>query len=69
MNRPERSAWVRVVDRLDWPVIDLRVDMHEKTVAELRRIFEVWKRHDAYYQDCSRNPQNAKLEEDVTADA
>ena len=45
MHRPERSAWLRVVDRLDWPEIDLRVDMHDKTVAELRRIFEEFKRY------------------------
>ena len=68
MHRPERSAWLRVVDRLDWPQIDLRVDMHDKTVAELRRIFEIFKRYDAYYQECSRNPQNAKPEEEVTGE-
>ena len=68
MHRPERSAWLRVIDRLDWPQIDLRVDMHDSTVAELRRIFETFKRYDAYYQECSRNPQNAKSEEDVTGE-
>lgn len=67
MHRPERSAWLRVIDRLDWPQIDLRVDMHEQTVAELRRIFEVFKRCDAYYQACSRDPQNARLEDEVVA--
>lgn len=67
MPRPERSAWLRVIDRLDWPQIDLRVDMHELAVAELRRIFEEFKRHDAYYQACSREPQNARPEEDVVA--
>lgn len=67
-HRPERSAWLRVVDRLDWPQIDLRVDMHDRTVAELRRIFEEFKRYDAYYQECSRNPQNAKPEEVVVSE-
>ena len=66
--RPERSAWLRVIDRLDWPQIDLRVDMHDKTVAELRRIFEAFKRYDAYYQACSRNPQDARPEEEVTGE-
>lgn len=66
-HRPERSAWLRVVDRLDWPQIDLRVDMHDRTVAELRRIFEEFKRYDAYYQECSRNPRNAKPEEVVVS--
>ena len=69
MRRPERSAWLRVVGQLDWPQIDLRVDMHDNTVAELRRIFEAYKRHDAYYQECSRNPRNARPEEDVTGEA
>lgn len=34
--RPERSAWVRVVDRLAWPQVDVRVDLHEKAVNALR---------------------------------
>ena len=61
------SAWLRVVGQLDWPQIDLRVDMHDDTVAELRRIFEVFKRHDAYYREWSRDPRNAEPEEEVTA--
>lgn len=68
MNRPERSAWLRVVDRLDWPEIDLRVDMHAAAVSELRRLFEIYKRHAAYYQARSLDPRNAQPEEDVTAD-
>jgi uncharacterized Ntn-hydrolase superfamily protein len=68
MNRPERSAWLRIVDRLDWPQIDLRVDMHEHAVAELRRIFEAWKRCAAYYQECSRNPLDARPEEVVISE-
>lgn len=67
-HRPERSAWLRVVDHLDWPRIDLRVDMHDSTVAELRRIFEAFKRCDAYYQECSRDPRNAKPEEVVAGE-
>jgi uncharacterized Ntn-hydrolase superfamily protein len=65
VHRPERSAWLRVVDRLDWRQLDLRVDMHEKAVDELRRILDVFKRCEGYYLECSRNPQNAKPEEDV----
>jgi uncharacterized Ntn-hydrolase superfamily protein len=67
-HRPERSAWLRVVDHLDWPRIDLRVDMHDRAVAELRRIFEEFKRRDAYYQECSRDPQDAKPEEIVMSE-
>jgi uncharacterized Ntn-hydrolase superfamily protein len=32
--KAERSAWLRVVDRNDYPEIDLRVDMHTDTVAD-----------------------------------
>jgi uncharacterized Ntn-hydrolase superfamily protein len=66
-HRPERSAWLRVVDHLDWPQFDLRVDMHDKTVAELRRIFEEFKRYREYYQQSSRDPRNAKPEELMAA--
>jgi uncharacterized Ntn-hydrolase superfamily protein len=62
-HRPERSAWLRVVDRLDYPQIDLRVDMHDNTVAELRRIFEEFKRYGEYYGQCARDPANAPPEE------
>jgi uncharacterized Ntn-hydrolase superfamily protein len=67
-HRPERSAWLRVVGHLDSPQIDLRVDMHDKTVAELRRIFEEFKRYRRYYRQCSRDPRNARPEELVVAE-
>ena len=40
VHRPERSAWIRVVDRLDWPEIDVRIDLSDSTVADLRRVLE-----------------------------
>ena len=40
--RPERSAWIRVVGQLDFPEIDLRVDLHDKTLARMRQLFEQW---------------------------
>jgi uncharacterized Ntn-hydrolase superfamily protein len=39
---PERSAWLRVVGQFDWPLVDLRVDLHTDAVAELRRIYAIW---------------------------
>jgi hypothetical protein len=42
--------------------------MHDNTVAELRRIFEAFKRHAAYYQERARNPRTARLEEEVTCE-
>ena len=42
VSRPERSAWVCVIDRLEQPEIDLRVDLHTQAVNQLRRVFETW---------------------------
>ena len=38
--RPERSAWIRVVDRLDYPEVDVRVDLHTHAVTQIRRVLE-----------------------------
>ena len=38
----ERSAHLLVADELDWPLIDLRVDLHETPIAELRRVWEAF---------------------------
>ena len=65
--RPERSAWIRVVDRLDHPEIDLRVDLHDKTVAELRKILEEYKRCQPYYEGRVRDPAKAPPEETFVA--
>ena len=63
VHRPERSAWIRVVNHLDHPEIDVRVDLHDNTVAELRRILEEFKRYETYYRDRCRNPRDAIPEE------
>jgi uncharacterized Ntn-hydrolase superfamily protein len=36
---PERSAWIRVIDRSFAPLIDLRVDVHTSAVDRLREIY------------------------------
>ncbi|HKA44360.1 MAG TPA: DUF1028 domain-containing protein [Burkholderiales bacterium] len=64
-HRPERSAWIRVVDRGYAPEIDLRVDLHERTVAELRRILEEYKRYRTYYEKRCTHPGAAVPEEDL----
>jgi uncharacterized Ntn-hydrolase superfamily protein len=65
--RPERSAWIRVVGKLDHPEIDLRVDLHDKTVAELRKILEEYKRRQPYYEARTINPAQALPEEQFVA--
>ena len=62
--RPERSAWLRVVDRLDYPEIDLRVDLLHETLALLRRQLETFKLYRAYYQELSEAPEKALPEEE-----
>ncbi len=66
-RRPERSAWLRVVDRLDYPEIDLRVDLHTDTLVELRRLLQRFKVYQDYYRERSRNPAYAIPEEDFEA--
>jgi uncharacterized Ntn-hydrolase superfamily protein len=39
---PVRSAGMLVVDRVAWPVADLRVDWHDQPVAELAALWELW---------------------------
>ena len=65
-HRPERSAWIRVVDRGHAPEIDLRVDLHDNTVAELRRILQEYQRYRKYYETPCAHPSAAVPEEDVT---
>ena len=65
--RPERSAWIRVVDKLDHPEIDLRVDLHDRTVAELRRILEEYTRRRQYYEARTIDPAQALPEEQFVA--
>jgi uncharacterized Ntn-hydrolase superfamily protein len=67
VHRPERSAWIRVVGCLHYPEIDIRVDLHDNTLVELRRILEDFKRCAAYYRDRCRNPRNAVPEEAFAA--
>ena len=45
----QRSAAILVYDDKEFPRIDLRVDHHEEPVAELRRVFEVFKPAIDYY--------------------
>ena len=67
VHRPERSAWIRVVDQLDFPEIDLRVDLDDRSVAELRRILAEFKRYRDYYRARCDDPRNAIPEEEFVA--
>ena len=55
----ERSAAVVVYGAHDHADLDLRVDLHDKAVDELRRAFEEYELYRGYYRDRGKNPRNA----------
>jgi uncharacterized Ntn-hydrolase superfamily protein len=58
-HKPERSAAIKVVDRLDYPDIDVRVDVHPTAVEELRRVLEEFKLYEEFYRERGGNPSQA----------
>ncbi|MBY0322769.1 MAG: DUF1028 domain-containing protein [Reyranella sp.] len=55
----ERSAAIRVVADPDYPDIDVRVDLHDDAIVELRRVLEEFKRYEVFYRDRGRDPSAA----------
>ena len=39
---PVRSAGMLVVDKVSWPLVDLRVDWHDDPIVELRKLWTIW---------------------------
>ena len=62
VRRPERSAWIRVVDSLDCPEVDLRVDLHESAVHAMRDLLDEFARRRGYYGQCANDPAHAPEE-------
>jgi uncharacterized Ntn-hydrolase superfamily protein len=58
-HRPERSAAIKVVDRRDFPDVDVRVDVHSAAVAELRRVLEEFKLYEEFYRGRDTDPSQA----------
>jgi uncharacterized Ntn-hydrolase superfamily protein len=56
---PERSAAMVVWAHRTYNEVDLRVDVHDNAVTELRRIYVDYKPSIAYYEERARNPRNA----------
>ena len=63
-HKAERSAALRVYSTDTFADIDLRVDLHETAVEELRRVWTEYKQYEAYYRDRERNPRGAKGQEE-----
>lgn len=56
---PERSASMVVWGNRTYNEVDLRVDLHEHAIEELRRIYVDYKPSIAYYEERARSPRNA----------
>jgi uncharacterized Ntn-hydrolase superfamily protein len=56
---PERSAALIVWGNRTHNEVDLRVDLHDRAIDELRRIYVDYKPSIAYYEERARNPRNA----------
>jgi uncharacterized Ntn-hydrolase superfamily protein len=56
---PERSAAVVVWGNRPHNELDLRTDLHDDAIAEVRRIHAEYKPTIAYYDERARNPRNA----------
>jgi uncharacterized Ntn-hydrolase superfamily protein len=54
-----RSAGLKMADRLTWPVADLRSDWSDAPVADLRRVWEVYRPQMADYVLRAENPAAA----------
>jgi uncharacterized Ntn-hydrolase superfamily protein len=63
----ERSAAIRVVADPDFPDIDVRVDLHDDAVVELRHVLEEFKRYEAFYRDRGRDPSTAVTQDEFVA--
>jgi uncharacterized Ntn-hydrolase superfamily protein len=56
---PVHSAGLLVVDRVSWPVTDLRVDWHDDPVRELERLWQLWQPQEADYLRRALDPASA----------
>lgn len=53
---PERSACVVVMDHKNYAAWDLRVDLHQTAVEELRRIYSAYMPYQPHYEDRDEDP-------------
>ncbi len=54
----ERSAVLRVLGEGCYPEYDLRVDMHDRAVDELRRLFDIYTAYNTYNKLRANDPPN-----------
>ncbi len=63
---PERSAVLLVYGLGPVALTDLRVDLHDDAVGELRRTFEMYSAYAPYYEQRHRDPGRLQPQEDWT---
>jgi aromatic ring hydroxylase len=56
---PVHSCGLLVVDKVTWPVTDLRVDWHDDPITELARLWAVWRPQEAAYLQRALDPTAA----------
>jgi len=66
-HAPERSAALRVYGQDDFPDTELRVDLHDTAVEELRRVYTTYLPFQGYYRDRDKNPSQAMRQSDFAA--
>ena len=57
---PVYSAGLKVVDQVDWPVVDLRVDWHIAPIHELEILWQVYQPQMQAYIERALDPANSK---------
>ena len=56
---PVHSAGLKIVDTLNWPLVDLRVDWSETPIADLSKIWQIYQPQMAAYVQRAINPSAA----------
>jgi uncharacterized Ntn-hydrolase superfamily protein len=56
---PVQSAGLLIVDAVDWPVADLRVDWHDEPIHELARLWTIWRPQLDTYVERALDPRRA----------
>lgn len=64
---PERSAAIRVDLHPDHPEIDVRVDLHDDAIPELRRVLEEFRLYEEFYRERGRDPSTAVTQDQFVA--
>ena len=56
---PVHSAGLKIADKLDWPLVDLRVDWSDTPIADLDKLWQIYRPQMADYVQRATNPGHA----------